>query len=243
MTTTTARGALQARKATGTGTGKGNAAPRSRRRPRSDLRVALFFIAPALLGFVAFYLVPSIRGVYLSFTEYSVLGDPTWIGTKNYTAIFADDLFWNAMAVTVQYVALNIGFQTAIAGTTGEMTIATSCGIIGTITGTTIGTIPTIGTTTIGGIVITGTIRIIPISIIGGTPRGQRSLDGSVTVGSSRCTTTMATTCTTTAVRCTTEISRLRVRKITRNKRRRSRSSNLQWRPRLRTGCRWVCSR
>jgi len=59
--------------------------------------------------------VPSIRGVYLSFTEYSVLGDPTWIGTQNYTAIFADDLFWNAMAVTVQYVALNIGFQTAIA--------------------------------------------------------------------------------------------------------------------------------
>ena len=113
MTTTTARGAAPARKATGPGTG--NAAPRRRRRPRSDLRVALFFIAPALLGFVAFYLVPSIRGVYLSFTEYSVLGDPTWIGTKNYTAIFADDLFWNAMAVTVQYVALNIGFQTAIA--------------------------------------------------------------------------------------------------------------------------------
>ena len=113
MTTTTARGAVPARKAPGTGTG--NAAPRGRRRTRSDLRVALLFIAPALLGFVAFYLVPSIRGVYLSFTEYSVLGDPTWIGTKNYTAIFADDLFWNAMAVTVQYVALNIGFQTVIA--------------------------------------------------------------------------------------------------------------------------------
>ena len=81
MTTTTARGAVPARKATGTGTGTGNAAPRRRRRPRSDLKVALLFIAPALLGFVAFYLVPSIRGVYLSFTEYSVLGDPTWIGT------------------------------------------------------------------------------------------------------------------------------------------------------------------
>ena len=102
MTTTTARGAAPARKAPGTGTG--NAAPRRRRRPRSDLRVALLFIAPAMIGFVAFYLVPSIRGVYLSFTEYSILGDPTWIGTKNYTAIFADDLFWNAMAVTVQYV-------------------------------------------------------------------------------------------------------------------------------------------
>lgn len=80
-----------------------------------DLKIALLFIFPALIGFVVFFLIPTIRGIYLSFTEYSILGDPTWIGIKNYTAIFSDDLFWNAMAVTVQYVALNIGFQTVIA--------------------------------------------------------------------------------------------------------------------------------
>lgn len=80
-----------------------------------DLKIALLFIFPALIGFVIFFLIPTIRGIYLSFTEYSILGDPTWIGIKNYTAIFSDDLFWNAMAVTVQYVALNIGFQTVIA--------------------------------------------------------------------------------------------------------------------------------
>ncbi len=80
-----------------------------------DLKVALFFIFPAMIGFVLFYLVPTIRGVYLSFTEYSILGEPTWIGMKNYTAMLGDELFWNAMAVTVQYVGLNIGFQTVIA--------------------------------------------------------------------------------------------------------------------------------
>jgi multiple sugar transport system permease protein len=68
-----------------------------------------------MIGFVAFFLIPTIRGIYLSFTEYSILGDPTWIGLKNYTSIFADELFWNSMAVTVQYVAINIGFQTVIA--------------------------------------------------------------------------------------------------------------------------------
>jgi multiple sugar transport system permease protein len=100
----------------------GSKPPRRSKAPRpgrgrrlGDLRIALLFILPAMVGFVAFYLVPTIRGVYLSFTEYSVLGDPTWIGTKNYTAIFADELFWNAMAVTLQYVGLNIGFQTVIA--------------------------------------------------------------------------------------------------------------------------------
>ncbi|MFE4836755.1 carbohydrate ABC transporter permease [Arthrobacter sp. NPDC056691] len=80
-----------------------------------DLKVALFFVFPAMIGFVLFYLVPTIRGVYLSFTEYSILGDPTWIGIKNYTAMLGDELFWNAMWVTVQYVGLNIGFQTVIA--------------------------------------------------------------------------------------------------------------------------------
>jgi multiple sugar transport system permease protein len=80
-----------------------------------DLKMALFFIFPAMIGFVLFYLVPTLRGVYLSFTEYSILGDPTWIGVKNYTAMLGDELFWNAMGVTVQYVGLNIGFQTVIA--------------------------------------------------------------------------------------------------------------------------------
>jgi multiple sugar transport system permease protein len=93
----------------------GKTARRSLTNRLGDLKVALFFIFPAMIGFVAFYLVPTIRGVYLSFTEYSILGDPTWIGIKNYTAMLGDELFWNAMAVTVQYVGLNIGFQTVIA--------------------------------------------------------------------------------------------------------------------------------
>ncbi|MBT1001346.1 sugar ABC transporter permease [Paenarthrobacter sp. DKR-5] len=87
-----------------------------RTRPRSkDLRIALLFIAPAFLGFVAFYLVPTIRGIYLSFTRYNLFGDPKWIGLKNYTDIFKDKLFWNSLWVTLEYVVLNIGFQTVIA--------------------------------------------------------------------------------------------------------------------------------
>ncbi|ASN53416.1 carbohydrate ABC transporter permease [Sinomonas sp. R1AF57] len=84
-------------------------------RGRSDLRVALVFVAPALLGFVLFYLVPTVRGVYLSFTKYNILGNPVWIGIDNYTKIFQDKLFWNAMGVTAEYVVLNIAFQTVIA--------------------------------------------------------------------------------------------------------------------------------
>ncbi len=80
-----------------------------------DMRTALLFIFPAMIGLIVFALVPTVRGIYLSFTEYSILGDPEWIGIANYTAIFADELFWNAMAVTIQYVAINIVFQIVIA--------------------------------------------------------------------------------------------------------------------------------
>ena len=82
---------------------------------RGDLRMALFFIAPAALGFLAFYAWPTIRGIYLSFTEYSLFGSPEFVGLDNYTAIASDALFWNSMKVTLWYVVLNIGFQTVIA--------------------------------------------------------------------------------------------------------------------------------
>jgi multiple sugar transport system permease protein len=82
---------------------------------RGDLPMALLFIAPASIGFAVFYLWPTIRGIYLSFTEFSLFGAPEFIGLDNYTEIIGDDLFWNSMKVTLWYVVLNIGFQTAIA--------------------------------------------------------------------------------------------------------------------------------
>ena len=89
---------------------------RSRRLLRSpDLRTAVLFLIPATIGLVVFYIVPAIRGFYFSFTNYSVLQEPTWVGTANYSRLVADPLFWNALWVTLYYVVLNIGFQTIIA--------------------------------------------------------------------------------------------------------------------------------
>ena len=80
-----------------------------------DLKVALLFIAPALIGLIFFYIVPTARGLFLSFTEYSVLNEPKWVGGDNYARIVQDPLFWNAMGVTVYYVVINIVLQTALA--------------------------------------------------------------------------------------------------------------------------------
>jgi multiple sugar transport system permease protein len=82
---------------------------------RSELGMALLFIAPATIGFLVFYLYPTIRGFYFSLTRYNLLGSPHFIGFGNYVKIFHDKLFWNAIVVTIEYVFLNIVFQTIIA--------------------------------------------------------------------------------------------------------------------------------
>ena len=70
--------------------------------------MAMLFILPAAIGFLVFYLYPTIRGFYFSLTKYNLLGTPHFIGFDNFTELFQDKLFWNAMLVTVEYVLINI---------------------------------------------------------------------------------------------------------------------------------------
>jgi multiple sugar transport system permease protein len=81
----------------------------------SDLGMALVFILPAAIGFLVFYVYPTIRGIYFSLTRYSLLGQPHFIGFDNYSRLFQDKLFWNSLGVTLEYVGINIVLQTILA--------------------------------------------------------------------------------------------------------------------------------
>ncbi|MET7279588.1 sugar ABC transporter permease [Kribbella sp. NPDC005582] len=89
-------------------------APTKRRR-LGDLKVAMIFLLPATIGFVVFYIWPTLRGAYLSFTEYSLLEAPKFNGLDNYDRMIHDSFFWNALGVTLEYVVINIGAQTVLA--------------------------------------------------------------------------------------------------------------------------------
>ncbi|TQL91082.1 carbohydrate ABC transporter permease [Pseudonocardia kunmingensis] len=82
---------------------------------RDDTGLALLFILPALVGLLVFYFWPLARGIWLSFTSWDVLTPVEFIGLDNYTRMFSDPVFWNAVQVTVTYVVLNIGIQTVVA--------------------------------------------------------------------------------------------------------------------------------
>lgn len=94
----------------------GQAPGRPPQRGRSDdTALALAFIAPALLGYLVFLLWPTIRGIYLSFTRFNLLTPETFVGLDNYQRLIGDPIFWNAVAVTLEYVIINIGVQTLVA--------------------------------------------------------------------------------------------------------------------------------
>jgi multiple sugar transport system permease protein len=82
---------------------------------RSDLGPALLFVLPAVVGFGVFFAYPAIRGIYLSFTNYSLLGRSRWLGFDNYSRLLEDPIFWNSLRVTGYYVVINIVVQTIVA--------------------------------------------------------------------------------------------------------------------------------
>jgi len=73
------------------------------------------FILPSLIGFIAFFAVPAIRSIFISFQEWNLLTDAKYVGLENYQELFADDRFWRSLQITVTYVLWNIPLQTVLA--------------------------------------------------------------------------------------------------------------------------------
>lgn len=75
---------------------------------------AWIFIAPALIGFFTFYLMPAFRALYISLTDWNLLRAPKFIGWANFPKLWNDVAFWSSMKVTLLYVIYNIPIQTVI---------------------------------------------------------------------------------------------------------------------------------
>ena len=80
-----------------------------------EIAIALLFILPSLIGFLAFYAIPAARGVWISFTDWDLLTPSEFVGPENYLNLLSDPDFWNSLKVTVYYVLLNIPLQTVLA--------------------------------------------------------------------------------------------------------------------------------
>ena len=63
------------------------------------------FIAPNITLFTAFSFLPLIYAVYISFHDWTLIGEPNFIGIRNYLRMVHDPLFWRALANTLLYAA------------------------------------------------------------------------------------------------------------------------------------------
>lgn len=68
--------------------------------------IGLAFIGPWLLGFLALTAYPFLASLYFSFTQYSVLSPPQWVGLKNYAGLFADPNVAVGAANTLYYTVI-----------------------------------------------------------------------------------------------------------------------------------------
>jgi multiple sugar transport system permease protein len=66
-------------------------------------------ILPWIIGFLVWNLGPFIASLYLSFTDYTILSSPQWIGFDNYVEMFTDDRnFWKVLRFTLYYSLINV---------------------------------------------------------------------------------------------------------------------------------------
>lgn len=73
---------------------------------------AYLFISPWILGFLFFTLGPLLFSLTMSFHDWPVVGERTFIGLDNYrTMLFDDPQFWESLWITVKFAGIYVPFN------------------------------------------------------------------------------------------------------------------------------------
>ena len=83
-------------------------------RKRSDRRAAAGFLAPSMLGLLAFTAFPIVASLILGFFDWPVLGDHRFTGLQNYKSLVDSDEFKTAIINTIVFVVLYVPLNIVI---------------------------------------------------------------------------------------------------------------------------------
>jgi multiple sugar transport system permease protein len=82
---------------------------RARSRTRRDGRAAAVMIAPNILLFGVFIVIPVVSGLLLSFTTWNITnGWPKWVGLANYRQMHDDPLVEEAVKTTLKFILFGV---------------------------------------------------------------------------------------------------------------------------------------
>src|SRR5918998_2182246 len=80
-----------------------------------DNKAGYLFLLPWLIGLVVITIGPMLASLYLSFTNYSLIQAPRWIGLENYVRMLTDERLHNSLRVTFTYVFVSTPLQLIVA--------------------------------------------------------------------------------------------------------------------------------
>ncbi len=70
--------------------------------------VGYIFIAPFMLGFLFWFLIPALTAVWLLFQDWNMISPARFVGLANVRRMFEDKLFWQALKVTSNYTVISV---------------------------------------------------------------------------------------------------------------------------------------
>src|SRR5438270_7207751 len=73
---------------------------------RRSRLIGLVYLTPALLFVALFTAYPFGQMVYVSFTNWSLIEAPKFVGIDNFTRAFSDRQFWTSLGYTLKYALL-----------------------------------------------------------------------------------------------------------------------------------------
>lgn len=82
---------------------------------KKDRYQGYLFALPYIVGFLSLTAYPVLYSFYLSFTNYSVLKKPQWVGLDNYKELLTDEVFHTAIKNTFMYMLTAVPLGTIMA--------------------------------------------------------------------------------------------------------------------------------
>jgi multiple sugar transport system permease protein len=82
-----------------------------------NLRVALVFLAPWIIGMLGLWLIPAVLSLYFAFTDYTgAIWPPHWIGLSNFASMVngIDPDIATAVGVTIWWILISVPFGLAV---------------------------------------------------------------------------------------------------------------------------------
>lgn len=75
---------------------------------KSFFRYFPIFVLPTLAAFFVAFLIPFFMGLYLSFTEFTTVGNASFVGLQNYISVFSSGSgFWQAFWFTAKFTVVS----------------------------------------------------------------------------------------------------------------------------------------